>query len=90
MKTYIGCKIISAEPMMKNEFERIYKHKDSTANDEDCPGYLVVYPDNYKSWSPKNVFESPYRAVTSSEIDIITSNFPSEAKEPCTLMQTKP
>lgn len=48
MKTYIGTKIIKAEPAAKGG-------KD---------GYKVVYPDGYESWSPKEVFEEAYREVT--------------------------
>lgn len=48
MKTYIGTKIIQAEPAEKDG-------KD---------GYKVVYPDGYESWSPKDVFEEAYREVT--------------------------
>ena len=49
MKQYIGTKIIHAEPMEKNG----------------RPGYKVVYaPDNYESWSPKDVFEEAYRETT--------------------------
>lgn len=44
MKTYIGTKIIQAEPEGKDG-------KD---------GYKVVYPDGYTSWSPKEVFEGAY------------------------------
>ena len=44
----IGTKIIHAEPMEKNG----------------RPGYKVVYaPDNYESWSPKDVFEEAYRVT---------------------------
>ena len=44
MKTYIGTKIIQAEPATKDG-------KD---------GYKVVYPGGYESWSPKDVFEAAY------------------------------
>lgn len=47
MKTYIGAKIIQAEPGKKPG--------------EDIDGYRVVYPDGYESWSPKEVFEGAYR-----------------------------
>lgn len=45
MKTFIGTKIIQAEPATKDG-------KD---------GYRVIYPDGYESWSPKDVFEEAYR-----------------------------
>lgn len=47
MKNYIGVKIVKAGPQMKNG----------------KPGYKVVYPDGYVSWSPKDVFEEAYREL---------------------------
>ncbi len=47
MKTYIGVKIIKAEPMEK----------------DGKPGYKVKYKDGYESWSPKEIFESDYREL---------------------------
>jgi hypothetical protein len=47
MKKYIGTKIISAEPFVKDG-------KD---------GYTVVYKDGYISWSPKEAFEEAYEAI---------------------------
>lgn len=47
MKNYIGVKIVKAEPQVKNG----------------KPGYKVVYPDDYVSWSPKDVFEEAYREL---------------------------
>ena len=47
MKNYIGVKIVKAEP----------EEKDGK------PGYKVVYPDGYVSWSPKDVFEKSYRVL---------------------------
>ena len=55
MKSYIGTKVIQAEPCMKN--------------DED--GYKVIYEDGYESWSPKEVFERCYREITESEKSLI-------------------
>jgi len=51
VKTYVGAKIIQAEP----------QEKDGQA------GYKVVYPDGYTSWSPKAVFEEAYRPVNAGE-----------------------
>lgn len=45
-KTYIGTKIIQAEPQ---------QHADGR------DGYRVVYGDSYSSWSPKEAFEQAYR-----------------------------
>jgi len=47
MKTYIGVKIIKAEPIEK----------------DGKPGYKVKYKDGYESWSPKEVFEEAYREL---------------------------
>lgn len=58
MKTYIGCKIIKAEPQKKDG-------KD---------GYKVIYPDNYISWSPRDVFENAYREILPEEIGLIDAN----------------
>lgn len=30
---------------------------------EERPGYAVLYPDGYRSWSPKDVFEAAYHPV---------------------------
>ncbi len=51
MKSYVGAKIIQAEPQEK----------------DGQPGYKVVYPDNYVSWSPKAVFEEAYREISEKE-----------------------
>lgn len=47
-ETYIGTKIIEAEPWL---------------NDKGDLGYRVVYEDGYKSWSPKDTFESCYNKL---------------------------
>lgn len=55
MKAYIGTKIIQAEPQEK----------------DGAPGYRVVYPDGYESWSPKAVFEEAYRPVSNNEAALV-------------------
>ena len=70
-KTYIGVKKVEAYP----------EDRDGK------PGYAVIYPYGYKSWSPKEVFEAAYlpverpddldqddiiNMIDSSEIDIST------------------
>ena len=57
MKTYIGTKIIQAEPQ---------------ENQVGQPGYKVMYSDGYVSWSPKAVFEIAYREVTEEEKTLIS------------------
>lgn len=60
MKTFIGVKMVTAEPLVKDG-------KD---------GYKVVYPDGYESWSPKQVFEDSYIEVKSERVKARTSNLP--------------
>ncbi len=62
MKHYIGCKTVKAEPMSRAEF-LIRKGQEPTGPDMFEPGYLVVYPDAYESWSPKDVFERAYLTI---------------------------
>lgn len=57
MRTYIGTKVIQAEPQEKNGE----------------PGYRVLYPDDYVSWSPKAVFEESYRLVSDGEKELIAT-----------------
>lgn len=47
MKTYVGVKIVKAEPEVRNGKE----------------GYRVRYSDGYVSWSPKDVFDKAYREL---------------------------
>ncbi len=64
MDKYIGVKLIEAEPMREHVF---YKEKNGSYPDGDYgdrEGYKVGYPDGYKSWSPKDVFEKAYLKVT--------------------------
>jgi hypothetical protein len=73
MKTYIGTKIINAKPMTRGDYNthRGWEiPKDENPADE---GYLVVYDNDYQSWSPKAVFESAYREVSQSEVALIGS-----------------
>lgn len=62
--TYVGTKIIDAEPMTRGEYNK-YRGWTIPANENpDDEGYLVQYrPDGYISWSPKKVFEEAYKGV---------------------------
>ena len=77
MKSYIGAKIIQAEPCDELRFAQEHGRDidvikiDSSGNSR--PGYKVVYPDGYTSWSPKDVFENAYRLVTDGEKRIIAA-----------------
>lgn len=65
MKAYIGSKIILAEP----EPAGIPSKSGDPA--QGTPGYKVVYPDGYVSWSPKDVFEEAYREVSIGETELV-------------------
>lgn len=70
---YIGCKLIKAKPMSKFEWLELNGTDTTNLDQPNLEGYLVIYPDGYQSWSPKEVFETAYRLVTDSEIDLIRS-----------------
>ncbi len=65
-RIYVGTKILSATPMDEGTFLTTFKGQD-TRNQKTRAGYLVVYPDGYESWSPKETFEIAYREVTIEE-----------------------
>jgi hypothetical protein len=70
MISYIGTKIVNAEECSKHHFESYHRSNVSFLHN-DQPGYIVIYEDGYKSWSPKEVFERCYRPITKSEINLI-------------------
>ena len=64
MKTYIGTKIIQAEPAFRID-GKIYSLDNILPKDTDVEeGYRVRYSDGYESWSPKGVFEQAYLPLT--------------------------
>lgn len=73
LRTFVGVKMIQAKPMnyhqflseIKNVNEAVAKHE---VYGEDKEGYLVVYPDGYKSWSPKDVFEAAYFGLEADNV----------------------
>jgi len=70
MKAYIGTKIIQAMPMTKQQFGL---EKNQPIEPGHTPGYKVLYPDGYTSWSPKSVFENAYREVTDGEYELLNN-----------------
>ena len=63
MKTYIGTKIIQAEPALRID-GKVYSPDEILPKDTDVEvGYRVRYPDGYESWSPRDVFEAAYMPV---------------------------
>lgn len=71
MEAYIGSKIIKGAPMTHHEFLNKVKNEDIPTGTPDQDGYLVEYPDGYKSWSPKANFEEAYRKVSQGEKDLL-------------------
>ena len=73
LRTFVGVKMIQAKPMnyhqflseIKNVNEAVAKHE---VYGEDKEGYLVVYSDGYKSWSPKDVFEAAYFGLEADNV----------------------
>lgn len=70
MKQYIGTKIIEAEPSTREDFAEIRRNAENQPGTLENPidpmedGYMVIYPDGYVSWSPKDVFEAAYRLTS--------------------------
>jgi len=61
-----GCKIIQAEPMDECTFLKTVRGQECRDR-ETQPGYKVIYPDGYVSWSPQRVFEEAYRPISEKE-----------------------
>ena len=72
MSKFIGVKMVEAVSM--TAFDAAKKgYKTSIYGDEvNNPGYEVTYPDGYKSWCPKDVFESSYYPIQDSNGEIIS------------------
>jgi len=74
LEPYIGTKIIKAKEMYDNTFQKtILGKSDNEIHNQESrgEGYLVVYPDGYKSWSPKEVFDNAYRKISEAEQELI-------------------
>lgn len=71
MEKYIGCKIIRGTPMTLGDYNKKRGWKIPENEDPLREGYLVTYPDNYLSWSPKEAFESAYRKITDAELEML-------------------
>lgn len=65
MQRYIGTKIIRATEMNLGDYNKYRRWEIPSDEDPLKEGYLVVYPDGYKSWSPKEAFEEAYRVTDS-------------------------
>ena len=62
MQKYIGVKLIEAKPMTSTEAS-MYLDRQIPNSVKGREGYLVVYEDGYRSWSPKLTFERDYRPI---------------------------
>ena len=60
---YIRMHQVEAEQMTHGDFMKATGKTDETMSEQDlkAEGYLVVYPDGYKSWCPKAQFEAAGR-----------------------------
>lgn len=75
MKNYIGVKIVKARPGTMAEAKAIVNRSTVEVQEEllkkagkpNEKGYIVMYPDGYVSWSPKDVFEKAYRVLDCEE-----------------------
>lgn len=63
MKSYIGTKMIQAEPAYCCDGKVYAKSEAYPRSMKLDDGYIVRYPDGYESWSPKDVFEKAYLPV---------------------------
>jgi hypothetical protein len=71
MKTYIGVKIVQAEPCTLGDYNDKRGWKIPADEDPARPGYYLVYPDGYQSWSPAEVFDGAYRLVSPDERNMV-------------------
>lgn len=64
---YIGVKLIKARPAYRINGNEIVYDLNHARNPNDAieEGYEVIYSDNYKSFSPKDVFEKAYYMILS-------------------------
>lgn len=58
---YRGVKNVYAGPMNEEEAIEYGFARENTDGHILRPGYYVLYPDGYNSWSPKEVFENAYK-----------------------------
>ncbi len=73
-KTYTGTKTIKAMPMDARRAKDAgatvpdkYFEVGHASYNPGAEGYLVEYPDGYRSWSPKKAFEDAYRISETPE-----------------------
>ena len=67
MQKYLGVKLIDAEPLNLGAYNKLRGWEMPADEDPMADGYLVVYPDGYRSWSPKAQFEAAYFALQDAD-----------------------
>ena len=81
MTTYIGTKVVYAQPMKKSDYNSYRGWETPSNENSEEEGYLVEYAptpgvqsnpnhpnhENYISWSPKDVFEASYEEYVESD-----------------------
>ena len=70
MNEYIGTKIVKAEPMNLGDYNNYRGWIIPEDEDPEKEGYLVKYPDDYVSWSPKEIFEEAYVRTENNKLAI--------------------
>jgi len=73
MENYIGTKLVKAEPMNLGTYNEMKDREIPKDEKPNTQGYIVVYSDNYTSWSPKDVFDEAYRQLEDNNLDDIKS-----------------
>lgn len=59
---FLGVKIVGARPMTREQFEAL--HERNVGGGIYGDGYEVTYENDYRAWSPKDVFDAAYRPVS--------------------------
>lgn len=77
---YIGCKVIRAVECDKYTFQQEVQNKALPDGDNE-PGYMVIYPDKYISWSPADTFIHAYRLVSEYETELFRKGLEINDKE---------
>lgn len=68
-KPYIGTKQLMASPMSRGTYNEVRGWEIPKDENPADAGYIVMYPDGYISWSPKDVFEATYRQTESGTMN---------------------
>lgn len=68
---YVGTKILEAKPMNLGDYNKLRGWTIPENEDSEKQGYCIYYPDNYCSWSPKDIFEQCYRVIDTKELELI-------------------